>query len=221
LRGKGPFPFEQESHVPFVVMHPDQPGGRRCHAVTSHIDLVPTLAGLTGTPPSDRNAQLSGLPGHDFSDLLDNPESAGLDAVRPAALFNYVGLQTIDPSYMVLAGADTMASRKGLPPLSEKHPDLDQRGFINFCFDGRYKFARYYAPARFNTPVAFDDIYAKNELELYDLEADPEEVDNLALEGEHNRELILTMNRLMNDLIAKEVGVNDGSFLPEAVRPKT
>jgi arylsulfatase len=113
-----------------------------------------------------------------------------------------------------------MATRKGLPPLSEVHPDLSHRGFINFCFDGRYKYARYYAPARFNTPVTFDDIYAKNDLELYDLEADTEEIDNLALKGEHNRALILSMNELMNDLIAQEVGVNDGSFLPEAVRPK-
>ena len=219
LRGKGPFPFEQESHVPFVVVHPDQPGGRRSHAVTSHIDLVPTLAGLSGAEEKDRHEQLSGLPGRDFSRLLDNPEAARVDAVRPAALFSYVGLQTIDPSYMVLAGAETMATRKGLPPLSEVHPDLSHRGFVNFCFDGRYKYARYYAPARFNTPVTFDDIYAKNELELYDLEADPEEIDNLALEGERNRALILSMNELMNDLIAREVGVNDGSFLPEAVRP--
>jgi arylsulfatase len=220
LRGKGPFPFEQESHVPFVVVHPGHPGGRRCQAVTSHIDLVPTLTGLTGAPQSERDAQLSGLPGQDFSRLLDHPESASPDAVRPGALFNYVGLQTIDPKYMVLAGADTMATRKGLPPLSEVHPDLSHRGFVNFCFDGRYKYARYYAPAHFNTPIEFDDIYAENELELFDLHADPEEVINLALEGGHNRDLIMSMNGLMNDLIAREVGVNDGSFLPEAVRPK-
>ncbi len=220
LRGKGPFPFEEESHVPFVVVHPDQPGGRRCDAVTSHIDLVPTLAGLTGASEDERRKALSGLPGHDFSGLLDNPEAAGFDAVRRAALFNYVGLQTIDASYLLLAGADTMTTRKGLPPLAERHPDLSLRGFINFCFDGRYKYARYYAPARFNTPITFDDIYAKNELELFDLEADPDEIDNLALKGEHNRDLIISMNDLLNDLIAYEVGDNDGSFLPEAVRPK-
>jgi len=220
LRGKGPFPFEQESHVPFVVVHPEQPGGRRCQAVTSHIDLIPTLTGLTGALESERREVLSGLPGHDFSHLMQNPEAAQFDSVRPAALFNYVGIQTIDPSYMVLAGKDTMATRKGLPPLSEVHPDLNQRGFINFCFDGRYKYARYYAPARFNTPVTFDNIYAKNELELFDLEADPHEMDNLALEGEHNRDLITEKNRLLNDLISEEVGINDGSFLPAAIRPK-
>ena len=28
------------------------------------------------------------------------------------------------------------------------------------------------------------------------------------------------MNALLNDLMDKEVGVNDGSFLPEVIRPK-
>ena len=112
-------------------------------------------------------------------------------------------------------------TRKGLPPLSEKNPNLSHRGFINFCFDGRYKYARYYAPDQFNTPLAFDDIFGGNELELFDLEADPDEVENLALDGEQNRALIVAMNDLLNDLIAQEVGVNDGRLLPEVVRPKT
>jgi hypothetical protein len=42
----------------------------------------------------------------------------------------------------------------------------------------------------------------------------------LALDREKNGETILRMNALLNDLIAKEVGVNDGRFLPEDVRPK-
>ena len=36
---------------------------------------------------------------------------------------------------------------------------------------------------------------------------------NLAVEREKNRALILRMNGLLNELIAKEVGVNDGRFL--------
>jgi hypothetical protein len=31
---------------------------------------------------------------------------------------------------------------------------------------------------------------------------------------------ILRLNGLLNDLIAKEVGVNDGRFLPQEIRPK-
>jgi hypothetical protein len=48
----------------------------------------------------------------------------------------------------------------------------------------------------------------------------PDEMRNLALDREKNRETILRMNTLINDLMTKEVGVNDGKFLPEAVRPK-
>jgi hypothetical protein len=37
---------------------------------------------------------------------------------------------------------------------------------------------------------------------------------------EKNGETILRMNAQLNDLMAREVGVNDGKFLPEVVRPK-
>ena len=49
---------------------------------------------------------------------------------------------------------------------------------------------------------------------------DPDEMHNLAVEPEKNRETILKMNKLLNDLIAKEVGVNGGGFLPKEIRPK-
>ena len=69
LRGKGPLPYEQETHVPMVVVHPEHPGGRTCKAVTSHIDLVPTLAGLTNADAQRRASALTGLPGHDFTSV--------------------------------------------------------------------------------------------------------------------------------------------------------
>jgi hypothetical protein len=43
---------------------------------------------------------------------------------------------------------------------------------------------------------------------------------NLALEPEQNRATILRMNELLNDLIAKEVGVNDGRFLTGVIGSK-
>lgn len=53
-----------------------------------------------------------------------------------------------------------------------------------------------------------------------DIESDPEEMNNLALDPEKNRDMILHMNGLLNDLMTKEVGVNDGRFLPEDARPE-
>lgn len=219
LRGKGPFPYEQETHVPFVVVHPDHPGPAQCQAVTSHIDLLPTLVGLTGVSDEKRRKATAGLPGKDFSGWLARPKEAVADSVRPGALFNYVGLQTIDANYLKKV-APLQAHSKPAPPLAQLSPNLSKRGFINFVFDGRYKFARYYAPDTFNTPHSLEEIYRWNFCELFDLEIDPHEMTNLATKPIRHRELILRLNALLNDLIATEVGKNDGQFLPAAVRPR-
>ena len=132
-------------------------------------------------------------------------------------LFNYVGIGTVDGKYLeaVMVG---LAKRKPAPPLTEI--DLNKRGFLSFTFDGRYKFGRYYAPNAFNAPKTLDQIFEYNDVQLFDLKDDPGEVHNLALDREKNGETILRLNALLNDLMAREVGVNDGKFLPEDVRPK-
>ena len=219
LRGKGPFAFEEMAHVPMVIAHPRYSGGGTCRALTSHIDLLPTLVGLSNAPRDRRPALTKGLPGKDFSILLQEPEKATPDAIRKGVLFNYVGLLTVDANYLVSACAENTTG-KWVPPLSKVHPDLSKRGFLSFVFDGRYKYARYYAPNKFNTPTTLEQILGYNDIELFDLENDPHEMKNLAVEAQKNKATILRMNTLLNDLMATEVGVNDGSFLPDGVRPK-
>jgi hypothetical protein len=104
------------------------------------------------------------------------------------------------------------------PPFTAVKPDMTRRGFISFVFDGRYKFARYYAPDNFNTPETLEALLAHNEIELFDLHSDPDELHNLGVDIESNEALILRMNALLNRMIAREVGVNDGSFLPQVLR---
>ena len=217
LRGKGPLPYEQETHVPMVVVHPEYAGGRTCKAVTSHIDLLTTLAGLTGVEAPRRAAALAGLPGRDFSSALKNPEQASLTAIREGALFNYVGLWTVDPSYMTKTAWE-LSKAQYVPPFGALRPAMTPRGFLSFCFDGRYKFSRYYAPNNFNTPTTLEELVGNNDLELYDLARDPDEMINLAVNIDANRELILSHNELLNRLVTREVGNNDGSFLPAALR---
>ena len=217
LRGKGPLPYEQETHVPMVVVHPEYPGGRTCKAVTSHIDLVPTLAGLTNADAARRTTALAGLPGRDFSPLLKAPDQAALTAIREGALFNYVGLWTVDPLYMIRTARD-LGEGRFVPPFTDFRPDTTPRGFVSFCFDGRYKFSRYYAPDNFNSPTTLGELVGNNDLELFDLERDPDEMVNLAVDTSANRELILRQNDLLNRLLAREVGDNNGSFLPAALR---
>ena len=121
LRGKGPLPYEQETHVPAVIVHPEYPGGRSCRALTSHIDLIPTLVGLTSADAQKRNDAVKRLPGHDFTPLLKAPDAAAPDAIREAVLFNYVGLQTVDALYMMRVCRD-IAQGRFAPPFRRRGP---------------------------------------------------------------------------------------------------
>lgn len=223
LRNKGPVAYEQNVHVPMIVVHPDVKGGRTTRALTSHIDVLPTLVGLTGASPEAKAPLTKGLPGRDFSSVLADPSNARPDAVRPGVLFSYVGLSTVDARFFTsLFEAGGGKGKFAMTPaeLAGNHPDLSRRGFVSMVFDGRYKYARYYAPSQFNTPRTLDEILAWNDLELFDLQKDPEERRNLALDPRRNEALILRMNGLLDELVAREVGANDGQFLPEAVRPR-
>jgi arylsulfatase A-like enzyme len=48
LHAKGATSYREQNNVPLIVVHPAYHGGKRCKAVTSHLDLAPTLIGLTG-----------------------------------------------------------------------------------------------------------------------------------------------------------------------------
>lgn len=92
--------------------------------------------------------------------------------------------------------------------------DWSLRVSIRSIVDERYKFSRYFSFKEFNTPKTIEELRAKNDLELYDLQADPQELVNLAYDFDKNKELIWTMNLKLNALIEREIGKDDGSFLP-------
>jgi arylsulfatase len=217
LKGKGPFSYEENAHVPLIIAHPVGKAGATCIALTSHLDLLPTFVGLTGLPEAKRPPAVKALPGRDFSALLADPDKASVTAVRPAVLFNYVGVSTVDGDYLRPVMANLFLNKPS-PPLSQAN--LNKRGFVSFVFDGRYKFARYYAPTAFNTPQTLEDLFSNNDVQLFDLQTDPDEMHDLALEPDKNRATILRMNGLLNDLMAKEVGVNDGRFLTQVIKAR-
>ena len=214
LKGKGPFTYEENIHVPMIIAHPAAKAGATCSALTSHIDLVPTFVGLTGLSESRRPAAVKALPGHDFSALLADPEKATLQTVRPGVLFDYVGVSTVDGDYLRNVVISLFVHKPAPPILKAK---LENRGLLYVAFDGRYKIGRYYAPTAVNTPKTLDEILKNNDVQVFDLQNDPGEIHNLALEPKKNREIILRMNDLLNTLIAKEIGVNDGRYLTETI----
>ena len=218
LRGKGPFAYQESIHLPMYVMHPDVRGGQHLNALTSHIDLVPSLLSMAGVAPTTA-AEYAGraLPGKDFSGALSDPGKADLHAVRDSVLFTYSGLATND-SAAVKMFAEAKAAGKNPQQLMQAsgfRPDLDKRGSLRTMFDGRYKFSRYFAPDQRNAPTDLDELYRFNDVELYDLRSDPNEMTNLAANKGDNAELVLGRSSEMEARIKAEIGVDDGREMPK------
>jgi len=94
-------------------------------------------------------------------------------------------------------------------------PDLNKRGAIRGVTDGRYRFSRFFSPRHHNLPTTVEQLFEYNDVELYDLETDPDEMKNLAIDRRENGALLLAMNRKLTDIIDAEVGSDEGDFLPE------
>ena len=214
LHAKGAVAYREQNHVPLIVAHPAYPGGRRCRAVTSHLDIAPTLVAMSGAAPEKRAAIVKGLPGKDFSGVLANPEKAAVAAVRDGALFNYNMFAYLDGDYLHKA---VEHMRKGGNPKELKAagivPDIAKRGAVRSVYDGRYVFARYFSPKQHNRPTSLEELFRFNDVELYDVQADPNEMKNLAA----NRELVAAMNEKLNRLIDAEVGDDRGQMLPGGI----
>jgi arylsulfatase len=217
LHAKGAVSYREQNNVPLIIAHPAYPGGRHCRAVTSHLDIAPTLVALTGVGADKRATLVKGLPGKDFSGLLSNPEKADPNAIRDGALFCYNMLAYIDGDFLFKA-VDYL-QQGGKPDQLKSagiRPDLMKRGAVRSVFDGRYTFARYFSPKQHNRPETLEALNRFNDVELYDLQADPFEMHNLAADSRH-RDLVVEMNEKLNRLVDAEVGEDRGQMLPGGI----
>ena len=179
ISGKGATAYREQNNVPFIVSHPDVVGNQRCKAVTSHLDIAPTLVSLAG---GDSDA-IDPLAGKDISAALREPEAMPHDVIRPGALFNYSMLAFIDRDFLM--NISTFIREGGNPAeIPEKgwRPDLGKRGAIRSVFDGRYKLNRYFSPREHHTPGSLEALFERNDVELFDLQVDPNEMNNLAMD---------------------------------------
>ena len=218
LHAKGAVSYREQNNVPFIVVHPAYAGGKQCKAVTSHVDIAPTLLAFSGAVPEKRGAIQKGLPGKDMSPLLVAPERADVTAIRDGALFNYNMFAYLDGDFLLKAIAFI---QKGGKPSDVKAagivPDMMKRSAVRSVYDGRYVFARYFSPKQHNRPTTIEELYRVNDVELYDLRADPHEMNNLAMNRLKHRDLVVTMNEKLNRLIDTEVGEDRGQMLPAGI----
>ncbi|MGL3822700.1 sulfatase-like hydrolase/transferase [Sphingopyxis sp. R3-92] len=204
MRQKGGTIYKEDVGVPLVVVHPDLRGGTTTQALGSAVDLVPTMLSLAGITDAERRESHPALVGHDLSPALASPK-ARTARDKAGVFFNYAvryGWNAPD----VPAGVDE------IKPLPEN--DLMLRRLHRGVHDGRYKFARYFAPAQHHIPTRWSDLVTYNDLELYDTVSDPDELNNLAWQPEAHKAVIQRLNEQTNALIASEIGVDNGAEYP-------
>ncbi|MEZ5999232.1 sulfatase-like hydrolase/transferase [Hyphomonas sp.] len=182
--------YREETNVPLVIVHPDVTGGQTTQALVSAVDIAPTLLGLAGRDEAWTEENFPDLVGIDTSGVVANPDLRTERDTR-GHLFNlgvtYPWARFRDGSF-----------------------DLSKRRLHRGVFDGKYKFARYFAPADHHLPRTFEDLVARNDLELYEVDDDPHELTNLACDAEAMKDELVRLNDMTNALIEKEIGRDEG-----------
>jgi hypothetical protein len=149
--------------------------------------------------------------------LLRQPDNPGFTRDRGGVLFCYSQLMVHDAKFtreLYETLLNKSIARSALFQKIESFPvDWSLRVCIRSIKDERYKFSRYFSFRGFNTPATLEALRAANDLELYDLQNDPNEMVNLAHDFDRHRDLIAAMNAKLNVLITREIGADDGRFM--------
>ena len=205
--------WEESIRVPTLVYHPDLKDQRKCNSVISNIDIVPTLLEFTGLSKSELRDKHPELKGNSYAELVEN---VNYDNIRNQEGHLIHGVQIIPAVFQVAEKfRDTglaegywekakafMSKGNFLPNFT---PPLNYKGVV----DKKYKFLRFFSPRQNNIPINFDELSKYNaDYQLYDLENDPFEMNDLA-KDENNRELLMAMNDKCNRLADKEIGLEN------------
>ena len=205
--------WEESIRVPTLVYHPDLKEQRKCNSLISNIDIVPTLLEFTGLSKSELRDKHPELKGNSYAELVENVK---YDNIRNQEGHLIHGVQIIPAVFQVAEkfrhtglaegywekAKAFMSKGNFLPNFT---PPLNYKGVV----DKKYKFLRFFSPRQNNIPINFDELSKYNaDYQLYDLENDPFEMNDLAKDG-NNRELLMAMNNKCNRLADKEIGLEN------------
>lgn len=205
LRQKGNLVYDENFHVPLVVVHPEVAGGATTQALASAVDLAPTVLSFAGLS-DDRIAEAyPQLRGHSLSSVF------GGGAVRDGVLTAVETITTLDADYWRAFGSPDVGERLRSGSL---RPDLTKRGFLRGFTDDRYSFGRYFSPLEPNRPADVDRLYAHNDVVLYDRDTDPHELTNLA-DDPAQRALVASLAQRLEALIDAEIGADIHAWVTE------
>jgi arylsulfatase A-like enzyme len=222
LRQKGPFMYQENVRVPFIVRHPDARHGQQTATLSSVVDLVPTVLEMAGVPPKKIQELYPQLAGVSVAAAVPKPD-AQTERTARGALYNYNTLHYIDSEFVHKVAQSGISADRFLPlratlAISQPLSKRSNPAFFRGIHTSQYKFARYFQPAQHHTPTDWATLTQHNQLELYDISKDAQEINNLAAAPAKidptTQALILKINAQLNALIAKEVGQDLGDEHP-------
>jgi arylsulfatase A-like enzyme len=234
LRQKGSVAFQESVNVPLVIADPRHPGANRSDAVGSHLDLVPTVLAFAGLSEEERRKRYPLLKGHDLSGVVRDPAAVGPrgSSATPGkgSLITYDMIATVDAEWFsrnatkvfdaaaAAAGQEFHRGMEEFKGLVDEigAPNPEARELFRGIFDGRYKLVRYFGMGNYHLPTSVQQLLADNDVALYDLQSDPDEMDNLAnpTHPRYDEALLSAMNQKLNALIAEEIGEDKAMFTP-------
>jgi arylsulfatase A-like enzyme len=226
LREKGVAPYREIARVPFVIRHPDLKGGGSTPMLASAIDIAPTLLSIAGVGDIDIRANYPMLTGQNLGQVISTRAQTGpRDGEDGGVLMQWNGLIYLSAEsgakFKAFQSAEGFGAKLAAVRDLDTETQLSKRGQMRGIFDGRYKFARYFAPDDHHIPKNYDDLIKRNDLELYDTKADPGETTNIAdrrLIDPVIRQIIDRMNSKLNKLIRAEIGDDEGDYIPSTTK---
>ena len=229
LAQKGAIPFQEASVVNMTVVSPQGPSGVRSDAVGSHLDLAPTFLSWAGLSQAQIREQYPQLKGRDLRQVFEAPEEAqpprgSASTPGDGALISWDGLNMLDPEWAI-QGALSELTQLGDGPAKTLEdcravgqtygaPDMDKRTFFRAVSDGRHKLVRWFSPTQYRTPSTVEELHDTSDVALYDLAADPGEMQNLGdpSHPDYDEARVREMLAKLRKLIETEVGEDQCPF---------
>ncbi|MGV1009150.1 MAG: sulfatase-like hydrolase/transferase [Dermatophilaceae bacterium] len=207
LRQKGNLVYDENFHVPLVIVHPDVDGGRRLDALGSAVDLAPTILELAGVEAQQLTTVFDGLHGRSLAPIVTGEKAQ----VRDGVLTAVESVLTLDADFWREFGEGDAPARVRSGDL---RPDWHKRGFLRGWTDERFSFGRYFSPLEPNRPSDIETLVRDNDVVLYDRQTDPDETVNLAHEPSH-QQVVADLLVKLEALIDSEIGTDINAWVPE------
>jgi len=169
--GKNWVLWEEISHIPLIIWHPQLGHGARSKQLVQAIDYFPTVMEVSGIDAPD------GLHGQSLIPLLEDPSAAD---DRDAILFGFFGgtCNLTDGEYVLFQGVESSN-----PPLYSYSGIIDNKNAFDWNSGGSIR-----------CQVKRKIVEERDWTRLYHLPSDPEQESNIA---ETHPEELLRMQRLM------------------------